>query len=433
MTRTSLPETGPSAPAAAGDGAPIRIDGPVVHICGVEVADAVVADHLRSLPADARAAEIAKALAVGIRGLNAMGLGATIDEMNEEVRRVLGVAMEEAQRRLDGVITSGSTSLSNSLDPDVRTSLTARTLTEVGALHDRLLARLDPERNDSHTARLVAALNDLLGPGGVLEQRLEEAFDPSEADSGFNRIMAQVDVRFRELRDLVVGEQSRAEESRRGTAKGRDYEDVLETALRAEAGRIGGCVVERTGQSPGSGGPQAKAGDFVVTLPNEIRVAVEAKNTSRVGLGGAGGILEELDRAMTNRGADWGLCISNEDAFPGEVGAFGVYGNRLLVVDDGAGVLIGVALRWIRAAAAVSRLDGSRRDAEYALERLGRLRDLAQHFSRAKRILGTATSNIDAVRDEIDSLRVQLLDLVDELYRSLDPDRHQGAAAVRVA
>jgi hypothetical protein len=433
MTRTQHTETGPSAAAAATDDAPVRIDGAVVHICGVEVTDAVVADHLRSLPADARAAEIAKALAVGIRGLDAMGLNATIDEMNEEVRRVLAAAMEEAQRRLDGVISSGSTSLSNSLDPDVRTSLTARTLTEVSALHDRLLARLDPERTDSHTARLVAALNELLGPDGVLQQRIEEAFDPSETDSGFNRIIAQVDVRFRELRDLVVGEQSRAEEGQRGTAKGRDYEDVLEAALRAEAARIGGCMVERTGQTPGSGGPHAKAGDFVVTLPSQIRIAVEAKNTSRVGLGGAGGILEELDRAMTNRSADWGLCISNEDAFPGEVGAFGVYGNRLLVVDDGGGVLVGVALRWIRAAATVSRLDGSRRDAEYALERLGRLRDLAQHFSRSKRILGTARSNIDSVRDEIDSLRMQLLDLVDELYRSLDPDRDHGTSAVRVA
>jgi polyhydroxyalkanoate synthesis regulator phasin len=67
------------------------------------------------------------------------------------------------------------------------------------------------------------------------------------------------------------------------------------------------------------------------------------------------------------------------------------------------------------------------------LERLGRLRDLAQHFSRSKRILGTARSNIDSVRDEIDSLRMQLLDLVDELYRSLDPDRDHGTSAVRVA
>ncbi len=411
----------------------VVVDGSAVRIDGVVVTDAMVADHLRSVPADARPAEIAKALAVGIRGLNSMGLGATIDEMNEEVRRVLATVTEEAQRRLDGVIASGSTALSNSLDPDVRTSLTARTLAEVGALHERLLTRLDPERTGSHTARLVAALNDLLGPGGVLQQRLQEAFDPAGPDSGFNRIMAQVDVRFRELRDLVVGEQGRAEEGRRGTAKGRDYEDDLEATLRAEGARIGGCVVERTGQTPGSVGPQTKAGDFVMTLPNEIRIAIEAKNTARVGLTGSGGILEELDRAMTNRRADWGLCVSKEDVFPGEVGSFGVYGNRLLVVDDADGVLVGVALRWIQAAVAVGRIDGSRRDAEYALERLGRLRDLAQHFSRSKRILATAKSNIDSVRDEIDSLRTQLLDLVDELYRSFGRERDHEPTTVRVA
>jgi hypothetical protein len=307
------------------------------------------------------------------------------------------------------------------LDPELRSSLTARTVAELEELHRATLARLDPDRTDSHTGKLVGAITDLLGPTGLLAQRLEEAFDSAEADHGLGRLLDTFEKRFQEMRDLVVGGQQRHQEAERGTAKGFEFEDELEAVLRHEARAMSGCVVERTGYVGGTLGSQAKVGDFAVVLPDGTRVAVEAKNTTRIGLAGTTGILSELDQAMDNRNATWAVCVSRGDAFPAEVGSFGIYGNRILVVDSGDGTLTRVALRWIAAANRAAAGATGAVDAGAALEKLDRIRGLAQHFSRSKKVLTSAQSGLDSVREELDSLRSDLLDLVDDLARALHP------------
>jgi hypothetical protein len=286
-------------------------------------------------------------------------------------------------------------------------------------VHRETLARLDPDRIDSHTAKLVGAITEMLGPGGQLAQRLADVFDSAEAEHGMGRLVDMFEKRFREIRDLMIGEQQRRQEAERGTAKGLEFEDAVEEVLREEAHNLSGCIVERTGQLAGTLGPDAKVGDFVLTLADGTRVAVEAKNVSRISLGGSTGILAELDRAMDNRNASWSLGISRQDAFPREVGTFGVYGNRLLVVDPGDGTLLRVALRWIASAARGSGAADQMVDTAGALDGLDRIRGLAQHFSRSKKVLASAQSGLDTVREELDALRSELLDLVDDTTRAL--------------
>ncbi len=92
-----------------------------------------------------------------------------------------------------------------------------------------------------------------------------------------------------------------------------------------------------------------------------------------------------------------------------------------MVVDSGEGPLAGVALRWIAAAAQASTANTDEIDSAAAFERLARIRDLAQHFSRSKKVLNTAQSGLETVRSDLDSLRTQLLDLTDDLSRALRP------------
>jgi hypothetical protein len=103
------------------------------------------------------------------------------------------------------------------------------------------------------------------------------------------------------------------------------------------------------------------------------------------------------------------------------VGSFGVYGNRLLVVDPGDGTLARVAVRWIAAAAHNTGATEHTIDTTGALDSLDRIRGLAQHFSRSKKVLASAQSGLDTVRDELDTLRSELLDLVDDTTRALQP------------
>ncbi|MGH8936635.1 MAG: hypothetical protein ACRDXD_10325, partial [Acidimicrobiia bacterium] len=146
------------------------------------------------------------------------------------------------------------------------------------------------------------------------------------------------------------------------------------------------------------------------------RVVVEAKNVARLALTGKDGILEELDTAMANRRAQVAICISAQEAFPREVGAFGVYGNRVLVVDEGEGTMISVAYRWAMGMLEASATGGaSRLDARLVFDRLQRLRGLAQLFSTNRRALTDVKSSVGTVQESLETMRNELLGLVDEL------------------
>ncbi|MDJ0923836.1 MAG: hypothetical protein QNJ77_04670 [Acidimicrobiia bacterium] len=404
----------------------VSVNGSTVTISHLTFQDEAVAEYLAVLPEQEVSRHLVRAIGLGVHGLATTGMQVAVENMKDEVRRILDAAAAAARDHLGAAVDTGRSELAAQLDPDVRTSLTSRAVAELEELHAKTLTRLDPDRSDSHVAKLVAAIEELLGPEGLLAQRLTEAFDSSETDRGLGRVMETVERRFQEMRDLVVGAQSKAEEAARGTAKGVDFEDVVEGLLRTEARALGGCVVERTGLLGGRLGPQTKVGDFVVALQDGTRIVIEAKNVGRLSLTGSTGILGELDEAMLNRDASWGICISRNDAFPAEVGSFALYGKRILVVDPGDGTLLRVALRWAAAAASKEAEPDDKVDTAAAFERLARLRDLAQHFSRSKKALTTAQQGLDGVRDDLDSLRSQLVELVDDAVRALRPPRPDG-------
>ena len=397
----------------------VLVSGDRVTVSQLVLDDPAVAAYLASIPEPQRPDELIRAIGIGVHGLSTTTMRATIDEMQQQVQRIIATAAAAAERQVGSALAEGQAHLAAKLDPELRSSLIARAIAELSDLHESTLQRFDPERTDSHTARLLGAMSDLLGPQGQLAQRLAEVFDPASSDTGIGQLAESFERRFQELRDLMVGEQGRREEAERGTAKGIEFEDELDELLRDEARSMSGCIVERIGHAGGSLGTQTKVGDFLVTLPDGTRVVVEAKNACRVALTGNTGILTELDSAMDNRSAEWAVCISRRDAFPGEVGTFAVYGNRVLVVDPGDGVLTRVALRWVAAASRAARTDYDHVDRGAALESLSRIRDLAQHFSRSKKVLAGAQSSLETVRDELDGLRTQLLDLVDSAVRSL--------------
>ncbi len=400
----------------------ITICGDRVTVSGLEFCDRAVADHLAAFDDVERNQELAAAISVGIRGLAAMGGDAAAHRVGEAVERAVSHALSRSEAQVADLLAAGQREIGRTLDPNVRSSITARMVHELGSVHRNLLDGLDPSQRDSTTARFVAELHDVLGPGGHLESRLAAALDPAADGSVLSGLLSTVETHFRELRDLIVGTTARRAEAERGTAKGFAFEDVVETRLRAEARARSGAIVERTSLEPGTLGSTRVVGDFLVTLGGRTRVAVEAKHTARITLTGKDGILEELDRAMVNRSAEWGLCVSHDAVYPDEVGVFGIYGNRVLVVDDGSGELISVALRWISSAAETTA-DPRHIDADALTAQLERVRGLAIRFSRTKRALTAVQSSIEAVRGELDELRSELLDGVDDAMGELRTGR----------
>lgn len=413
-------------PASAGNAAvapnatTVRIEDGTVRIEGLTVTDPGLVELLRAHPVARWPDLVERVLAVGTRGLLTMGLGIDLAEVDDRVRRSVTEVTGEAHRQVEAVLDAARRAFVEHLDPEHRSSAVARALAEFTSWRDGFLQTLNPDFADSHTARFLEQVEDLLAPQGLLETRLRSVLDPEADGSALARLAASIDHRFTEIRDLIVHQRGREEEAERGTSKGLEFEDVLEELLRETARHLPGSVVERTGRTPGELSGEAVVGDFVVTLPTGRRIVVEAKNTARVHLAGKDGILAELDRAMANRRADGALCVSACDAFPREVGPFGVYGNRVLVVDDGNGTMTAVGLRWVAASLQAGAADGDGIDTALVLDRLQRLRSLARLFSSNRRSLTEIKGSVDNVQGSLEEMRAELLAQVDDLARHFE-------------
>ena len=400
----------------------VGLDADGVTIDGLVVTDPAVIGLVANAPAEERTAVVQRMLAVGARGMSAMGLGIDVATIDQQVRTTVTAVTDEAKRQVEATLLTAQRALTDQLDPEQRSSLVARIIGEFGEWSDGLLGTLDPAAEGSHTTAFLGRLTALFGPDGEVETRLREALDPDADGSALGAVKASLEERIDDLRDLILHgrgvEEGRAAEAERGTAQGVDFEDVVDGLLRGWAAGTGG-VVERTGRAAGELGGK-KVGDFVITLPGLGRIAVEAKNQKSVGLAGNGGILTELDRAMSNRDAGVAICVSARDAFPTEVGSFNAYGSRVLVVDDGEGTLLHVALRWAAGLLAL-QAGGDDVDIDLAVvtDRLERLRKMAERFKQCRKGLTDVQKSVSKVHDSLGEMRNDLLEHVGDLEREL--------------
>src|SRR5436190_1554177 len=122
----------------------------------------------------------------------------------------------------------------------------------------------------------------------------------TEVAAGFDKLHDR-------LTAIEAAAAARGAERARSTAKGGDFEDVLE-AMLADVARGSGDLVDRTGCETGEL-LRSKKGDFVVTIDPaltggaDLRVVVEAKDRAM----SVRSIREELREAKENRAAAVGL------------------------------------------------------------------------------------------------------------------------------
>lgn len=384
------------------------------------VTDPSVVSLLETAPEDDRADLALRILGIGSRGLTSMGIGIDLGSIDERVQTLVDSLAGEAEQMIRTILEESRASLGRQFDPEHRSSILARALAEFTAWRDDFLLRLDPAVEGSTATEFVRHLHDLVGPEGILQGTLEKALDLDSDDSAFARLGRSIDTKLEELRREMIGhraaEGARAAEAERGTAHGLDFEDVVEANLRAWAAARPGSIVERTTTRTGELSSQAKVGDFVLTLADGRRIVVEAKRQATITLSGAHGILTELDAAMANRRAEVAVCVAGRDAFPSEVGHFNVYGNRILVVDEGDGAMTAIGLQWASStAAALGPL--TQIDTAAIEDRIDRIRKTAEQLSGARRTVTTMRTSLEKLHDHLGSLRSELLDQTADLGR----------------
>src|SRR6056300_1671067 len=183
-------------------------------------------------------------------------------------------------------------------------------------LNSELEKFIDPNNRDSATSKLTEILET--EEGKDLEA-FEKALNPDNKESQIHKLKENLEKKFTNeiklltddiekiLQELKIDKVT-AEIKEKSTGKGVTHEDSVQQALTEIAI---GDLVQRTGEIVGLI-PKSKVGDHVIELnsnsrSSDLKIVFESKSASNYNSSSA--ISKELDVAINNRGADFGIFV----------------------------------------------------------------------------------------------------------------------------
>lgn len=264
-------------------------------------------------------------------------------------------------------------------------------------------------------------VDEMLGEDGQL---LDE-FDPDSEGTPLQRLKNSMDNEFEKLRQELGIAKKEEEMIEKTSLKGDEFEDELHEML-SEIANVTGDKVEKTGEEIGELA-QSKKGDFVITLQDsEKKIVVEAKDTYYT----QPDIEEEMDEAIRNRNASYGLFIAKSiENVPNKVGWFNEYNGDFLVLclEDGSDEtksipeeLMKIAYRWSRMRIQAKRsVNTEEIDTTAVSQEIEEAERKLESFSNIRRKCTSIEDAADDIRDEADDIQQTLEDKLRELNQEL--------------
>ena len=311
----------------------VRVDGDRIVIERLALADPALAAFLAERAADDRPALVERALRIGLVALQDAGVTINVDVVKTEFERLVRQA-EQVNERAAAALEQ--TLRTNFADGDGRLPRTLeRFLGDRGALRGMVDELFDEKKRDSAIGRIGRMLESYFDGDA---SKLAHLLDPTRLNSPMHQFRQEISAGFKSLEERLVAIEAaaaaRGAERARSTAKGADFEDLLE-AMLGDLARGAGDLLDRTGTEAGAV-MKSKKGDFVLTLDSrvargcDLRVVVEAKDRPM----SMRAIRDELREAKENRGAAIGLVVFTAKHAPTGVAPFNVVGDDVYCVVD---------------------------------------------------------------------------------------------------
>ena len=331
---TSLPPVAtPASTAAPASGTRVSVERDRVVVDRLVLVYASLAAFVAERPAEERAGLVERALRIGMTALMDAGVTVNVDAVRAEFAVLLRQtedANAKAATALDQLLRQ------NFADGDGRLPRTLEAfLGDRGKLRSLTDELFDETKRDSAIGRIKTLLGAYLEGDG---SKLAVLLDPTRLGSPLFQFRGEMTEGFNKLNEriaaLEASSSARAQERAKGTAKGGDFEDLLE-GLLAEGARGAGDLLDRTAAETGSV-IKSKKGDFVLTLDpaltrgHDVRVVVEAKDRPM----SLRAIRDELREAKENRGAAVGLIVFTPAHAPAGIDPFTVMGGDVYCVVD---------------------------------------------------------------------------------------------------
>ncbi len=400
----------------------IRVEADRILVDRLTLVDPALAAWLDAQPAEDHGVVIERALRIGLTALQSVGVTMNLDAVRSEFDRFTEqsrVANERAAEALEQVLRA------NFADGDGRLPRTLETfLGDRGKLQSMVDELFDPKRRDSAIGRISSML-DTYFDGDA--SRLAALLDPTRMGSPLHQFRAEVAAGFKGLEQKLVALEAataaRAGERAKSSAKGGDFEDLLEELL-GDIARGANDLVERTGTDAGDAG-RSKKGDFVITLDPaltkgaDLRVVIEAKDRRISGRE----MRDELREARLNRDAAVGLVVFTPSHAPAGIAPFDVRAGDVYCVIDPADpdvATLEAAIRLARLLALTSlREHEAEVDAAALGEALTAIREQLETIRAMKVQLTSIGSTAGQVTAGLDRMREGILAQIVRAEREL--------------
>jgi len=402
----------------------VDVEGDVIIVDHLRVADRALAAFVESRAESDRADMADRALRIGLHALQDAGTALDVEFVRREFDALLernASVNERAAKELDQVLRL------NFGDREGRLPRTLEQFLGDRGQLTRLVAELfDETKRDSAIGRLRALLGTYFDGDA---SRLAQLLDPTRMGAPLYQFRTEMNTAFEKLNDRLTAIEAaataRAAERAKSSAKGADFEDLLEEML-GEAVRGTGDTVERTGAAAGDV-IRSKKGDFLLTIDPqwcggaELRVVIEAKNRGRSWRE----IRDELSEAKRNRGAAAALAVFAPEHAPAGVAPFDVrFGHVFAVIDpqspDLATLSAAVRLARLHALASIA-VQTTEVDTARIAAALAALKTEFDAVRALKISLTSIKSTADNVATGLDRLRDQVLARVAEAESNLKP------------
>jgi hypothetical protein len=332
---------------------------------------------------------------------------------NDRIDKVLGPENGHLQRELEKLFSDGSTaSVQNRVRELVNQEMTRS--------REDLMKQFSAADGSNPLADFKA------GTIRVLKAADERQH---ETQQQMLRQMSELEKQLQALRLEKEKLEEVEAERERGTAKGRTFEEAVADAVDAIA-LTQGDVAEAVGDLKEATG---KVGDVVVAIdgcngPARGRIVFEAKD-SRLSKPKA---LEELDRAIAERSADFGvLVVPTEDELPAKLAPLREYNGDKMVValDPDAGPLpLEYAYRIARARVLMKRSDADGIDAEAVRAAGERALAALNDERKIKNQLTGAKTGIDKAYGLVEEMSARVRGLLGEIDALVRPAGEAPAA-----
>ena len=402
----------------------VRVEANRVVVEHLVLDDHALAAFVADRPVEERALLVERALRVGLTAIASVGVTVNVDAVRAEFQGLLRqteAANEKAATALDTMLRQ------NFADGEGRLPRTLeKFLGDKGQLRGFVDDLFDEGKRDSAIGRMRVLLGAYFDGDA---SKLAQLLDPTRLGSPLHQFRVEMAEGFNRIGErlaaLEAAGAARAGERAKGSAKGVDFEEIVDVVLGAIA-RGSGDLLERTGTGTGAT-IASKKGDFVLTLNaeatagHELRIVIECKDRYVSGRA----MRDELREAKSNRDAAVALVVFTPAHAPTGIAPFDVRAGDVYCVLDPAApepATLEAAVRLARLLAMQTLRDHDVEvDAAAVAEALKGIREQLETLRALKMTLTSIGTSAKEVYAGLDRLRDGILVRLTEAEAELRP------------